>query len=122
MSARGALRHGPRRPARDADPAPLGDGEDRGVGRRARRPQKEPTGRAFETSSPVTEVAWLPADLEGRARRRGLDLSALLERAIERELRAAEPEAWLAENRDAIDGYNEPVAQRGVFGDDWRKR
>ncbi len=64
----------------------------------------------------------IPADLEGRARRRGLDLSALLERAIERELRAADGEAWLAENREAIDRYNEQVARRGVFGDEWRKR
>ena len=63
----------------------------------------------------------IQADLVDRARKRGLNLSALLERAIEEELRAAERDAWLAENRDAIDAYNERVARHGVFGDDWRK-
>lgn len=63
----------------------------------------------------------IPADLVDRARKRGLNLSALLERAIEEELRAAERDAWLTENRDAIDAYNERVARHGVFGDAWRK-
>jgi antitoxin CcdA len=76
--------------------------------------------RASSVRKVPTNVS-LPAELVERARKHGLNLSALLERAIEDELRAAEREAWLAENRDAIDGYNEGVARRGLFSDDWRK-
>jgi antitoxin CcdA len=63
----------------------------------------------------------LRADLVRRARELKLNLSAVLEAALEQAVRAAEREAWLAENAEAIDDYNARVAKRGVFSDDWRR-
>jgi Post-segregation antitoxin (ccd killing mechanism protein) encoded by the F plasmid len=60
-------------------------------------------------------------DLVRRAKALGLNLSEILETALEAAVRAAERSAWEAENRDAIDAYNERVAEHGVFSDDWRK-
>ena len=63
----------------------------------------------------------LRADLVRRARELKINLSAVLEAALEQAVRAAEREAWLAENAEAIDDYNARVAKRGVFSDDWRR-
>jgi antitoxin CcdA len=63
----------------------------------------------------------LRADLVQRAREVGLNLSAVLDAALERAVREAEREAWLAENADAIEEYNASAAKRGVFSDDWRR-
>jgi antitoxin CcdA len=60
-------------------------------------------------------------DLVRRARRLGLNLSEILETALEAAIRKREREDWLAENRDAIDGYNRRVAKRGVFSDRHRR-
>ena len=78
---------------------------------------------------PSAQDAWrktatnlsLRADLVRRARELKINLSAVLEAALEQAVRAAEREAWLAENADAIDDYNTRVAKRGVFSDDWRR-
>lgn len=63
----------------------------------------------------------LRADLVRRARELKINLSAVLEAALEQAVRAAEREAWLAENAEAIDDYNARVAKLGVFSDDWRR-
>jgi antitoxin CcdA len=63
----------------------------------------------------------LRADLVRRARELKINLSAVLEAALEQAVRAAEREAWLAENTEAIADYNARVAKRGVFSDDWRR-
>lgn len=63
----------------------------------------------------------LRADLVRRARELKINLSAVLEAALEQAVRAAEREAWLAENAEAIDDYNARVAKHGVFSDDWRR-
>jgi antitoxin CcdA len=60
-------------------------------------------------------------DLVRRAKALGLNLSEILEAALEAAVRDAERSAWEAENRDAIDAYNARVAEHGVFSDDWRK-
>jgi antitoxin CcdA len=60
-------------------------------------------------------------DLVRRARELGLNLSEVLETALEAAVRAAELTEWEATNRDAIDAYNEHVAKHGVFSDGWRK-
>jgi antitoxin CcdA len=54
-------------------------------------------------------------DLLEKARELGLDLANTLEEALVVELRRRQREAWLEENREAIQGYNEHVAQHGVF-------
>jgi len=61
------------------------------------------------------------ADLVARAKKLRLNLSQLVEGAIEDAIRKAERAAWLEENRDAIDDYNAQVAKRGLFSDDWRR-
>jgi len=60
-------------------------------------------------------------DLVARAKQLGLNLSGMLEAAIEDAIRVADRARWLADNDEAIDAYNVRVAQRGVFGDGWRK-
>ena len=56
-----------------------------------------------------------------KAKPLGINLSRLFERALARAIAEHEREAWLEENQDAIDEYNERVAKRGVFSDAWRK-
>jgi antitoxin CcdA len=63
----------------------------------------------------------LRADLVERARELNLNLSVVVEAALEHAVREAERAAWLAENAGAIDEYNARVAERGVFSDDWRR-
>lgn len=63
----------------------------------------------------------LRADLVRRAKQLELNLSELVDAALEEAIRKAEGEAWLAENREAIDEYNALVAKRGVFGDGRRR-
>lgn len=62
----------------------------------------------------------LPADLVERAKAAGINLSATLQAALERELREHARAAWLAENGRAIRSYNEDVEQHGTFGDSVR--
>ncbi|MBL9020898.1 MAG: type II toxin-antitoxin system CcdA family antitoxin [Myxococcales bacterium] len=54
-------------------------------------------------------------DYVRRAKALKLNLSELLERALEVAIREAEREVWLKENEAAIAQYNEQVARRGVF-------
>jgi antitoxin CcdA len=63
----------------------------------------------------------LREDLVRRARDLKLNLSAVLESALEEVIRKSENDAWLAENLEAIDAYNARIAKRGAFGDDWRR-
>jgi len=56
-----------------------------------------------------------------RARELGLNLSEVLETALDAAVREAERATWEASNRDAIDAYNKRVATHGVFGDQWRR-
>jgi antitoxin CcdA len=63
----------------------------------------------------------LPRPLVGRARHWKINLSELLERALETELKQREAQAWLAESEAAIELYNRRVEAHGVFSDDWRK-
>ncbi|HBL30021.1 MAG TPA: acetoacetyl-CoA synthase [Acidobacteria bacterium] len=54
-------------------------------------------------------------DLLEKARDLGVNLAALLEEAIALEVQKRQREAWRAENREAIEAYNELVARDGVF-------
>jgi len=60
------------------------------------------------------------AQLLEAARAAELNLSATLEQALRERLRRLSAERWLAENRRAIDVYNEQVGDQGVFGDGLR--
>ena len=60
------------------------------------------------------------ADLLSRARAMDINLSATLERALLETVRKRQAEEWLAENRTAIEAYNDDVEKRGVFSDGLR--
>lgn len=55
------------------------------------------------------------SDLLDAAREAGLNLSATLESALERELAEARGKKWRDDNRDAIAAYNEYVGKHGAF-------
>ena len=63
----------------------------------------------------------LRSDLVRRAKQLGLNLSDVVDTALEAAIKAAEGRAWLQENREAITEYNALVAKRGVFGDGRRR-
>ncbi|HVI04518.1 MAG TPA: type II toxin-antitoxin system CcdA family antitoxin [Sphingomicrobium sp.] len=60
------------------------------------------------------------SDLLDAAREAGVNLSAALERALTEELAASKRKQWRAENREAIQVYNEHVEKHGTFSDDMR--
>ncbi len=62
----------------------------------------------------------LRAALVQRAKRLGLNLSDVVETALEAAIRDVERASWLAENQDAIAAYNAFIAKHGLFGDDQR--
>jgi antitoxin CcdA len=70
----------------------------------------------------------LDAETLARARAAGLDLSRVLGRALRRELpplsdaeRSQAADQWYRENKEAVDSYNEFIAQHGLFSDGHRK-
>ncbi len=62
------------------------------------------------------------AGLLDEAKALDINLSATLERALEAEVRARKRARWLAENREAIEGYNTWVTEHGVLSPKFRKR
>ena len=62
----------------------------------------------------------LRADLVQRAKRLGLNLSEVVENALEAAIRDVEKASWLEKNQEAIAAYNKFIATHGVFGDDQR--
>lgn len=54
-------------------------------------------------------------DLIDQAKAMGINLSRVLESALDEILRLKRQERWMADNRDAIDAYNQRVEKRGVF-------
>jgi antitoxin CcdA len=69
------------------------------------RPKKKPVNLSIDET------------LLNEAKAQGLNLSAVLERALAGE-RAAR---WLRDNREAIEAYNRDVEERGVWSDGWRR-
>jgi len=55
------------------------------------------------------------------ARAQGVNLSRFLEAHLREALREHREQAWREENREAIRQYNEAVAERGSFGDRFRR-
>jgi antitoxin CcdA len=49
-----------------------------------------------------------------------INLSALFEEALVKEVVAKEQEQWLAENQNAIEVYNQRIESQGVFSDGLR--
>jgi antitoxin CcdA len=77
--------------------------------------------RALSAARKTPTNVSIRADLVRRAKELGLNLSGLLEHAIEDAIRAAEREAWQRESAEAIDSYNKWAAKHGHFSDKYRK-
>ena len=63
----------------------------------------------------------LRSDLVQRAKALGLNLSEVVESALEKVIREAEQARWLAENEEAIDHYNAVIEKYGLFGEEFRQ-
>lgn len=77
------------------------------------RRKSSPARRAVNVSA--------PAELLREAKALGINLSRVLEKGLEDQVRAARRERWLEENREAIAEYNRRVAKHGTFGDRMRR-
>jgi len=60
-------------------------------------------------------------DLVRAARALRLNISEIVDAALEQALLEHRRAAWLAENQDSIAGYNARVGKQGVFSDAWRR-
>jgi antitoxin CcdA len=87
---------------------------------RSRRPQRTRDTAARRVRKAPTNLS-LRADLVQRAKALGLNLSEVVESALEQAIIAAEQARWLAENENAIDYYNSFVEKHGVFGEEFRE-
>ncbi len=61
------------------------------------------------------------AEIVAEAKALGVSLSEVFESALLAAVRRKRQEAWLTENREAIESYNARVARDGLFSDAWRK-
>lgn len=61
------------------------------------------------------------ADIVAEAKALGVNLSEVFEAAVTEAVRRKRQEAWLADNREAIESYNARVARDGLFSDAWRR-
>jgi antitoxin CcdA len=59
----------------------------------------------------------ISADLLRAARISEFNLSAMLEAAVEHELRQLRKREWLEQNENAIQAYNRDVEEQGAFSD-----
>jgi len=60
------------------------------------------------------------SDLLSKSRELNINLSATLEHALKAELAKTEADRWKAENKVAIQSYNEFVDKHGCLGDEYR--
>jgi antitoxin CcdA len=63
----------------------------------------------------------IDADLLAAARKLKINLSRTFEMALAEKVRALQREAWLAENREAIEAHNRFVERHGVWSDGLRQ-
>ncbi|MGD1983606.1 MAG: type II toxin-antitoxin system CcdA family antitoxin [Chromatiaceae bacterium] len=78
--------------------------------------------RLFDENAPkkATNLS-INSDLLAKTRALKINLSATLERALESELANVEAKKWAAENKAAIQAYNQFVEENGCFGDEFRE-
>jgi antitoxin CcdA len=75
----------------------------------------------YDVAAPkkATNVS-LNSDLLQKARSLKINLSAALEKALKEQLQQSEAAKWKAENKIAMEAYNEFVSENGSFGDEYR--
>lgn len=76
--------------------------------------------RARSTSAKKPTNVSIDRELLETARAHGINLSATLEEALRNRIRMLRASQWLAENRAAIDLYNDSVLREGTFSDGLR--
>jgi antitoxin CcdA len=69
----------------------------------------------------------IDADLLAKARENGVDLEAAMEDAIRAAVQPTtagndRAQRWAEENAEAISSYNQRIATRGLFGDEFQPR
>ncbi|OIP99216.1 MAG: acetoacetyl-CoA synthase [Zetaproteobacteria bacterium CG2_30_46_52] len=62
----------------------------------------------------------LNSDLLEQAKALKINLSATLEKSLAEEVRKQKAQAWLAENKQAIEEYNKRIEESGLFSDGLR--
>ena len=60
------------------------------------------------------------SDLLVKAKDLQINISAVLESALEETLKQKKKQEWLTQNTESIDGYNKSINNFGVFSDDLR--
>jgi len=76
---------------------------------------------AYDTQAPKRAANLsINADLLSKARELNINLSATLEQALVEALRKKARDRWVAENKAAMEAYNEHVDKHGVFSDGLR--
>ncbi len=75
----------------------------------------------YETQAPkrATNLS-VNSDLLNKARALNINLSATLEESLIAIIKAKQQQAWLAQNQQAINGYNQQVDEQGTFSDTLR--
>jgi antitoxin CcdA len=68
----------------------------------------------------ITNIS-LDSKVWERARALGLNVSRAAEERLRELIAEAERDAWLQENREAIEAYNRRVAKHGLLSDDERQ-
>lgn len=76
---------------------------------------------AYDTQAPKRAANLsINADLLSKARELNINLSATLEQALVEALRKKARDQWVAENKAAMEAYNEHVDKHGAFSDGLR--
>jgi|TARA_R110001599_G_scaffold91307_1_gene239855 antitoxin CcdA len=78
--------------------------------------------QAFDENAPkkATNLS-LNSDLLNKARSLKINLSSTLEQALIVQVKNAQREAWINENKEAIDALNELSEKHGLFSDSFRE-
>jgi len=86
---------------------------------RTRTKRRTPHAPARRVRKAPTNLS-LRIDLVERAKALGLNLSEVVETALEQAIVAAEQTRWLAENEQAIEYFNKFIEKHGLFGEEFR--
>lgn len=88
---------------------------------RIKAPGEIPMQPIYDTQAPKRPANLsVNGDLLSKAKALDINLSATLEQALATTLRERRRTQWLAQNKAAIEAYNDHVEQHGVFSDGLR--
>lgn len=76
---------------------------------------------SYDTQAPkrATNLS-INGDLLNQARALNINLSAAFEKTLAALVKTKQQQAWLAENQQAIDAYNQQIESNGTFSDTLR--